>query len=334
MPLAAAAIIPHGGIVADPDILTQHPGLEAAHADALELQHAAREAALALAAPDPSLIVLITPHGFASDSDWGIYTGNDRATGNASGGAARGDPPVEVALDTARSKELLAALRDSGVAACGISFGSEQGSAAWPEPSHVLAGSREAMPMFWGEVNPLYFAMGACDPAQPPRVVIISLPTRQDGHQKSFHAECVQVAEVLSGWVDSMDGEETVAMLVSADLAHTHPSQAHLPGYTKGPGVQPFAISAEGAAKTYDEAVGEWASTLSGAPLLETAADTANDAHCDNHLGFMVLHAMLQADSREWQSKPEAHCLKAPMYFGMLVAAMAPEQPPQQQAKL
>jgi hypothetical protein len=35
MPLAAAAIIPHGGIVADPDILTQHPGLEAAHADAL-----------------------------------------------------------------------------------------------------------------------------------------------------------------------------------------------------------------------------------------------------------------------------------------------------------
>jgi hypothetical protein len=34
------------------------------------------------------------------------------------------------------------------------------------------------------------------------------------------------------------------------------------------------------------------------------------------------------------QSKPEAHCLKAPMYFGMLVAAMAPEQPPQQQAKL
>ena len=41
-------------------------------------------------------------------------------------------------------------------------------------------------------------------------------------------------------------------MLVSADLSHTHPSQAHLPGYTKGPGVQPFAITVNGAAKTYD----------------------------------------------------------------------------------
>ena len=163
MSLAAAAIIPHGGIVVDPDSLLvgEHPGLEGAHADALALRGAALSAAAVLAAADPSLIVLITPHGFASDSDWGIYDGNARASGQASGGT-----PVEVALDTARSKELLAALRDSGVPACGISFGAEQGSAAWPQPAHVLAGSRADMPLFWGEVNPLYFAMAACDPTK------------------------------------------------------------------------------------------------------------------------------------------------------------------------
>lgn len=45
----------------------------------------------------------------------------------------------------------------------------------------------------------------------------------------------------------------------------------------------------------------------------------------------MVLHTMLQNDSRDWVADPAAHCLKAPMYFGMLVAAMAPEERQRQQ---
>ena len=51
-------------------------------------------------------------------------------------------------------------------------------------------------------------------------------------------------------------------------------------------------------------------------------------------VGFMVLHAMLESDSRDWVADPAAHCLKAPMYFGMLVASMAPEQEQQQVARL
>ena len=83
-------------------------------------------------------VLLITPHGMASDSDWGVYNGNHTASGTDSAGRA-----VEVVLDTDRSSKLLAALRIAGVPACGLSFGAEQGSAAWPTLAE-LAGSSAA----------------------------------------------------------------------------------------------------------------------------------------------------------------------------------------------
>lgn len=261
-------------------------------------------------------VLLITPHGMASDSDWGVYNGNHSASGTDSAGR-----PVEVALDTARSSKLLAALRSASVPACGLSFGAEQGSTAWPDPAHVLAGSREAMPIFWGETNPLSFLLEACGARPAPSVVVLSIPTRQDGRQASFGAECKRVAQALLDWIDTCCNN--VGVLVSADLSHTHRSDAHLPGYTEGVGMQPFAISVEGAARLYDQAIGKWAARLDARPLFEEAAAVANDAHCDNHLGFMVLHHLLADHSggERLLPNPDAHCLRAPMYFGMLCAS-------------
>jgi aromatic ring-opening dioxygenase LigB subunit len=321
MGLTSAAIIPHGGIVRNPDVLLGQPSsfnLAQAYQDALDLQAAARACAEDVVASGVDTVLLITPHGMASDSDWGVYNGNHRASGKDSAGQ-----PVEVTLDTALSNTLLAALRGASVPACGLSFGAEQGSAAWPDPAHALAGSREAMPIFWGEVNPLSFLLEACGARPAPSVVVLSLPTRQDGRQDSFGPECKQVAHVLSNWIGTCGSN--VGLLISADLSHTHRSDAHLPGYTQGVGVQPFAISDDGAARVYDEAIGKWAASLDTRLLFETAAAVAKDAHCDNHLGFMVLHYLLTdyADGPRPRllSNPAVHCLKAPMYFGMLTAS-------------
>ena len=79
----------------------------------------------------------------------------------------------------------------------------------------------------------------------------------------------------------------------------------------------------------------------------------ANDAHCDNHCGFVVshppipdtlfsklaqgsfqatifeqiLHHLVTRDGRRFVASPEAHEYRAPMYFGMLVASMRPAPP-------
>lgn len=321
MPLSSASIIPHGGIVRNPVVLLDGPSsynLVSAHQDAVKLQAAATASAEDMVASEIETVLLITPHGMASDRDWGVYSGNHRASGVDSAGR-----PVEVTLDTSRAIELLAALRGASVPACGVSFGAEQGSSAWPDQAHVLAGSRADMPIFWGEVNPLSFLLEACAGERPaPSVVVVSLPTRQDGQQNSFGPECKRVAEVLGDWIDKCC--DNVGVVISADLSHTHRSDAHLPGYTTGVGVQPFAISKESAADVYDEAIGRWAASLDAGPLFETAAGVANDAHCDNHLGFMVLHYLLtnhDDDSPRLLPNPAVHCLRAPMYFGMLVAS-------------
>ena len=295
--LVSCTILPHGGIAREPSPLLEH-GLPEPHRDALALHAAARVAAAELAAARPDLILLLTPHGFASDSDWGVYT-NCEASGTASDGRA-----VDVRLDTAGALSLLDALRASDLRASAISFGAEQGSVAWPEPAHVLAGSRESMPLFWGEVNPLAFVLDAfqeAGTAEAPAVVILSLPTRQDGQQRRMHGECEAVGAAVDGWVGASG--RRVGVLGSADLAHTHPSEHHLPGYTLGPGAQPFAsmspsspptllafcpclrvllfthrseafscgacaVSAPGAAAGYDAAVSDWAATLRPSALL------------------------------------------------------------------
>ena len=73
----------------------------------------------------------------------------------------------------------------------------------------------------------------------------------------------------------------------------------------------------------------------------------ANDAHCDNHCGFVVshppipslhkvpqarifeqiLHHLVTRDGRRFVPSPEAHEYRAPMYFGMLVASLRPAPP-------
>ena len=160
------------------------------------------------------------------------------------------------------------------------------------------------MPLFWGEVNPLAFVRDAfqeAGTAAAPAVVILSLPTRQDGQQRRMHGECEAVGAAVDGWVGASG--RRVGVLISADLAHTHPSEHHLPGYTLGPGAQPFAsmspsspptllafcptlrvllfthrseafwcgacaVSAPGAAAGYDAAVSDWAATLRPSALL------------------------------------------------------------------
>lgn len=113
-----------------------------------------------------------------------------------------------------------------------------------------------------------------------------------------MHGEALAVATVLGQFVAGM--AERVAVVVSADLSHTHPSTYHLPGYTigtAGAAAQPFVISKPGAAAEYDTAVAEWAQTLAAEPLLGRAAAFANDAQCDNHVGFVLLHHLIDRHS-------------------------------------
>ena len=101
-----------------------------------------------------------------------------------------------------------------------------------------------------------------------------------------------------------------VAVVVSADLAHTH--MAWPPGpYGYSPDAEPF-----------DTACGQWAATLDAAALLTKAASLVQHALSCGFTGLVMMHGMLQSGpprlAARWQSTLLANY--HPTYYGMMVS--------------
>ena len=293
-PLVAAAILPHGDFVYDPSLLKSD---DEARREAQKLQTAAEDVASGLCSLDLDTLIIITPHGLSAEEDMVVYLG-DCGSGYAEIGRDVTDgtaepyivPCKDVRLDDELSKALWRDLRNQGCAITGL----------------TSFGGYEDVPLRYGEIIPLSFVRQSlrkegkgrdCSKKKDPSCVIISLPNRRYQHGSEMVEEMVEFGSKLYGSLGRIFAKERVAILVSADLAHTHAEDG------------PYGFSP--AADPFDNACCKWAATLDEKPLLHDARQLLDDAKSCGYLGLVVLHGVLN-QGRDWDCQLG--------YYGMMVS--------------
>jgi aromatic ring-opening dioxygenase LigB subunit len=327
-------VIPHGDFAYDPSLVNNTNGSRHVHRAAVALG-----AAIANARPD--IVLLSTPHGVAADRDFLLYE-NSAAEGYADVGLDLQDPvkypPYRVDLsNVSMDGQLATALvqegRSRGLNVSGLlSFGDDQ-----PQQ------------LGWGEVIPLSF-LNATLQTGGSRVVVVSSPSRRYSEEaESMVQELLTMGRFFFDYLDNAINE-TVAVVASADLAHTH-LQSGPYGYS--PAAEPF-----------DLAVGAWAATLEGTWLTDTAAALADDALSCGFTGMVMIQGLIAASQeqeqqqKEQQQQQQQHAREGsavvgsspssssnsswssflladrhPTYYGMMVAAALPPDDEDKTAK-
>jgi len=140
----------------------------------------------------PDVIVVFTPHNVHVEGSFAIVVAATLA-----GVLVEREIELTCVVDRKLATDVLDTLRDHGLPAVGISFGSNDPALA-------------EMPMDWGTLIPLWFLGGGAEPSRP--VVVLS-PARElslDDHVRAGAA----VAAACEG--------RRVALVASADHGHAH----------------------------------------------------------------------------------------------------------------
>ncbi len=169
-------------------------------------------------------------------------------------------------------------------------------------------GDSEDAPLRWSEVVPLTFLAGLTNAsAESPGVLVWTQPLRRYNCSACMIPELLALGGQLFDLLDDLP--ERVIVVVSADLAHTHPAA-----------VNPYPPNAA-AADGFDRAVGLWAATLDGEALLGEAGRLADTALSCGYTGLVLLHGMLsRLPLSSWKPVVHAHP-SAPTYYGMMVSS-------------
>ena len=171
--IALALIAPHG----DPAFVDGSPTNEAMQ----ELGRRHRAAA-------PDATVVLTPHNVHVDGAFGVI-----AAGAVAGRLDEPDVGVARAVDRDLASALLRELREAGLPALGVSYGSNDPALA-------------EMPLDWGAVIPLWF-LGGDEP------VVVVVPARDVAL-----ADHIRAGEAIA----AACAERRVTLVASADHAHRH----------------------------------------------------------------------------------------------------------------
>ncbi|XP_002736211.1 protein TTE1956-like [Saccoglossus kowalevskii] len=284
-------VLPHGGIALAPKYFntTNHT----AKSEAWALHNSAEVVGQKISQLRPDVIFLSTPHGISSLTDFLFYLNT-----NAYGVAETDNcdcPPccynVTADLDFTLSQHILSELKDNSMNVSGI-------------VGYGPPGNSEVFPLRWGEVVPLYFALKS----HSTEVVILSHPSRRYNHSDEMIPELLSLGSFLYQTLNRID--QTVAVVISADLAHTHDKNGP---YGYSPDAEPF-----------DKACGRWATTLNEGDILDIAAKYVNNALSCGYTGLVMLHGLLRsADLSTWQ--PHLYANYHPSYYGMMVAEFMPK---------
>ncbi len=174
--IAFAAIAPHG----DPAFVEGSP-----------TRTALEEAGRRLEAAAPEVTVVLTPHNVHVEGTFGVVVA-ETLTGRLD------EPGLEleltVATDRALAARILAGLRDAGLPAAGLSFGSNDPALA----EH---------PLDWGALIPLWFL------GRDTRPVVVVSPARERSQ-----AEHVRAGAAIAAACADRQG----ALVASADHGHAH----------------------------------------------------------------------------------------------------------------
>eukprot|EP00877_Chromochloris_zofingiensis_P007672 jgi/Chrzof1/3158/Cz12g14010.t1 len=283
--VVGAFVLPHGGIALDPEHFDSN--CSAAKAKAREIHKAAITLGQNIASLDPSVIILITPHGIADNNNIMLYT-NPSAYGQADTDNCKCPPccyNATISINTAAAQLLTSHMQLHSQNVSSLSAYGPSGTA------------QEPFPLRWGEIIP-WILMGK--PSTP--AMIMSMPSRRYHDPTSMVPELLRVGQLLRGFLDQQAG--TSVVIASADLAHTHASSG------------PYGYSSH--AKPFDAAVVKWAETGDSRYLLQDASHHVDQAKSCGYTGLVILEGMLGSCKSGWVPSVLAH--GHPDYYGMMVA--------------
>lgn len=170
-----AAIAPHGGPVFDQPEAPTRRGME--------------ELGRRFAAAEPEAAIVLTPHGIHVDGHFAVVR-SVRLEGDASQWTSA-DTHYEGPGDPELADSCIEALKDAGLPAVGVTFGS-------------TAAGASTMPLDWGALIPLWFMRAPAVVASPCRA--------------RSNADHVAAGRALA----RATGDRRVALIASADHGHGH----------------------------------------------------------------------------------------------------------------
>lgn len=136
--LIGVAYLPHGAMLLDPNRDDLPDGVKSLHSSCMNISKKIAEL-------NPDLIILLTPHGINLHQAINIYQPgvlNSKANGNAEWNSQWSDYSIQVSLDGETCQDLYKYLKQQ-----------------LPRVEGMLSFAGLSVPMRWGEVVPLYFAL-------------------------------------------------------------------------------------------------------------------------------------------------------------------------------
>lgn len=305
--LEAAIVLPHGDFAYDPFLVDDPKEREASTVVARESRRAAN---LLEEFIKPDVLFLVTPHGISLSNEFGIYLGKT-ASGYADVGADlhRPNATYRVSLPTISLAPDLAVdlsnhMKNSNVTGIKTS-----------------ADDSQDMPLQWAEVIPLLLLNTTRSRKRRRRHLIWSQPlSRLDPEAGTDLVETLlALGRTIFSWMEKRS--ERWAMLISADLSHTHRADGP---YGYSPASNPF-----------DESIRIWATSPceNQDALLQRATGLQPRALSCGYTGMVLLHGILCGTERPtasatttsmWES--EVFVDKNVTYYGMMAALMVRDQ--------
>jgi aromatic ring-opening dioxygenase LigB subunit len=332
--LLAAVILPHGDFAYDPTLLpTSHPGRPIA--DRLASTSRAVGHWLVQKNVAPDVLFFSTPHGIALSNDFALYLGS-MASGTARIGKDLRNAsfiPYNVRIANVTLAPTMVAdlihylrvLRQQNVSGVSTS----------PDDA-------DDVPLHWAEVIPLSFldsnkkgsVVGREQSAlrkshrrrrlptgagKTRQHLIWSHPLQRYNAAPAMVPELLHVGCLLRTWLEQRP--ETFAVVVSADLSHTHRQDG------------PYGYSNTSIA--FDAALVEWASgnpCRNQAALLERARHLQAGAKSCGYTGLVLLHGILCSSNENWESQSphnsqlwesKVWANGNATYFGMMAVSIA-----------
>ena len=282
--IVSAAYLPHGDFAFDPSLVKFANGSR-------ELHDAAAVVGARLAALRPDIVVVSTPHGESLDRPF-LFLDSSRARAKATIGldldrdCARGCYEASLPVDEIRIAENATRAATAWLRARGFDVAALEAFA-----------DTEPAPLRWGELIPLSFLNATLNSSS---LVVLGQPERRLTEEVAMVPELLDLGGALFDFFDAL--AETVVVVVSGDLAHTHLASG------------PYGFSP--AAAPYDAHIADWAGSLDRAAL-DAATAYADDAKSCGYTGAVLLHGLLHGTSfaPRLLAGPSA-----PTYYGMLVA--------------
>jgi len=272
MPLVGSFIYPHGAITLNKEVPNIPP---TAH----KLHDAMREASKQIQELKPDIIFLTTPHGISLNEAYVVY-GNAKAAGTAEWEGQWQEYFCEVDI------------HEKSASLCEYLVSQESHRNIKTELVTVYAPQLTA-PLRWGEVIPIYFVQQQykSSKAEGPKYIIFSMPRKRLEKAAEMVPDLYQIGEDLYEYFQGL--QERVVVLISGDLAHTHPHNLeHHP--------HPFGVHSD--AQIFDDLIEHWCRTLDKETLHTEAAKYVNTAIPCGFTGFVALSGLLSVGQKKMGS--------------------------------